>query len=711
MTAIGIDLGTTNSVVARRDSDRADVEVVKIHGKASTPSVVGLRKRAGQDAEFLIGTFALNVAERDPKNTIQSVKRLMGRDFDDQAVRDAADRRPYAIVPGEGDDARAHVVMGDRPYTPEDVSTMILRHLRSGASDKLGEEVTHAVITVPAYFREAQRAATRKAGEAAGLVVKRIIDEPTAAAIAFGLDQREGEQRRVLVYDFGGGTFDISILNSVRDGQGRNHFQVLSYTGDNWLGGDDFDQLIVDRIVAWVRSNFGVDPAGDARFLFLAKRAAEKAKLELTEAPSAEIYIGGAFQDAGGLGDVEMELTRAEFDAMIEPLVSRTLDLVHEALGNEKLVPDQITDVILVGGSTLVPRVRAAVAEVFGAGKVRRQIDPMECVALGAAILADTLEGVECPNQECKAVNDDAAQECTQCGASLAGARSVGRDTNVYDVTGMALGVAAVKGSSADAFVPIIPRNTPYPLSEPMHGSFEVTDTAKIRMPVYEGNSTVASENHEQGLFEVALPPGVEMHAAVDVGMFLDKDRILHVTVSVPSVGLEETMRLQVDQERARAARPELVEDEPEDDYRDVLMSTMDGARRFLEVYEQYIAVPQAAKIRSDLDRAEEALMIDNPDECRRMVDVLNRDIFGSGLATQLYLAERAASQASKRDADSINESIAKIQEAHTRGSDAVVHDQARALKTMINRVYRENAGVQQIEDADDLGGILRHRP
>ncbi|MEU6860570.1 Hsp70 family protein [Glycomyces sp. NPDC046736] len=709
MTAIGIDLGTTNSVVARRDPARGEVRVVKVHGRAGTPSVVGLRRRAGSEDEVLVGTPALNWANRDPENTIQSVKRLMGRDFAEDAVAEALARRPYKITAGPGDDPRAHVVMGGQTYSPIDISTKILEHLRTGARDKLGEEITHAVITVPAYFREAQRAATRQAGAAAGLVVKRIIDEPTAAAIAFGLEQRQGDRRRVLVYDLGGGTFDISILNSAQDAEGRNFFQVLDFVGDNWLGGDDFDLLIVDRIIDHVKREHDVDPSTDTKFLFQAKKAAENAKRELTEADSAEIFIEAAFKFAGGTGDVDMVLTRGEFDALIGPKVEATLDLVRSALERQHLSADDISDVLLVGGSTLVPKVAESVSRLFGADKVRRHIDPMECVAIGAGVLAATLNGIECSNEDCKHVNDEAAESCTECGHSLVSARPVG-DTTVYDVTGMALGIAALEGSNPDAFVEVIPRGTPYPMSEPLHQSFEATDPQRIKVPVYEGDSKAASQNHEQGLVEVELPQAVDLHTPVDVGFLFDRNRELQVTVSVPSIAFEKHTTLKVDQARATTAKTVEVDEDEGDAHREYLIATIDGTKRFLEVYEQYLHPAQAVKIRADLDRAQEALMFDDKDECKRMVDVLNRDVFGSGLATQLYLAERAAAQANTDEARSINDSIARLQQAHLKGNATTVHEQSRALNAMVNKVHRENAAVQQIEDADDLGGILRKR-
>ncbi|MFC3491936.1 Hsp70 family protein [Glycomyces rhizosphaerae] len=703
MTAIGIDLGTTNSVVARGRGARKDAAVVKIHGKSGTPSVVGLRRR-GDKEEFLVGTNALNFAKLDPQHTIMSVKRLMGRDFADPAVEQARRRRAYTIKAGPDGDPRAHVVMGDKAYTPIEVSTMILRHLRDGAREKIGEDIDSAVITVPAYFQEAQRAATREAGEAAGMVVKRIIDEPTAAAIAFGLEWEKGEQRRVLVYDLGGGTFDISILNAVQDDQGENHFQVLDFVGDNWLGGDDFDMLIVDRIIDWVKREAGIDPSSDTKFLYLAKEKAEEAKRDLTESDVADIIIPAAFRTAGGVGDIEMALTRDEFDAMIEPLIDKTLSLVRKALERQEISAGDVSDVILVGGSTLVPKVAASVERLFGADKVRRHIDPMDCVAIGAGILADTMRGVECA--ACGAVNDESSQACDQCNASLTNARATG-DTHVYDVTGMALGVAAVKGGNKDAFVSIIPRGTPYPLSEPMVETFGATDGRRILVPVYEGDSLIASENHEQGVIEFDLPEEIDENTRVHVGFLFDRNRELQVTITVPGTAIEKRTTLKVDAARTKApVRAEV--DEDDISYREDLILTSEAARHFVSTYAQYLDASQTLKIENDLNRAEQTLMLSDPDECRRMTDVLNRDILGAGLATQMFLAARAASQAGPEDAQRINRSVATLQRAHAEGRAKTVQQQSLALNAMLTKVRQESAAHGEVEDAVNYDGMLR---
>ncbi|GAA4744727.1 Hsp70 family protein [Actinomycetospora chibensis] len=704
MTSIGIDLGTTNSLVALYDPAATSAIVIPVSGARATPSVVAVRQKEDKD-ELLVGRPALNWAKADPQNTIVSVKRLMGRDLADDVVAQTIDRRAYEIVHGSDDDPRAHVVMAGTRFTPAAISGMILQRLRHGAEDRLKQDITHAVITVPAYFSTAQRTATREAGEQAGLTVKRIIDEPTAAAIAFGVELREGDRRRVLVFDLGGGTFDISVLNATRDAEGHNHFQVLDFVGDNWLGGDDFDDLIVEKINAYVRDRTGLDPSGSAEYRFHAKRAAEEAKRELSEADSADIVIPAAFRASGSTYDVEMTLERGEFDEMIAPLVDKTLSLVRSALERQGLSPDDISDVLLVGGSTLIPKVYSAVENYFGKAKVRKHVDPMECVAIGAGILAGTLSGFECA--ACGTVNDDSRDTCVnaQCGADLSTARSIG-DTHVYDVTGMALGVRAVRGSQSDAFVPIIPRGTPYPTSEPIRHTFEATDGRVIRVPVFEGDDPMASRNHEQGVIEYELPEKIDIHTRVTVSFHFDMNRVLHVTIGVPGTSLEYRKELRFDVARSGKPAP-AVKEEEEVTHREDLIYAEETTRRFLRTYEQFLDATQTMKINADLERAQNALVFSDPAECRRMISVLESDIFATGLASQLYLAERAAERASPADAEQINQAIARLQKEYLGGRRDAAVDEAQVLKVMTAKIWQQHQ-VGAIEDAEDFNGLLR---
>lgn len=701
MTAIGIDLGTTNSVVATYDPEREKQRLLTIGGRRTTPSVVSMYHRDGKD-ERLVGANAHRWAEQDPENTIVSVKRLMGRDFADPNVEATRSRRSYRIVSGPDDDPRAHVRMLGEIYTPEAVSAFILEHLVDGAAQMLNAPVTHAVITVPAYFEEAQRKATQEAGKQAGLVVKRIIDEPTAAAIAFGYDIADLDRRRMLVYDLGGGTFDISLLNTTTDKQGEPHFQVLDYGGDTWLGGDDFDALIVDRIIDWVKTNAGTDPSGDAEFMFRAKEAAEKAKHWLDKNESTEIRLKYAYQTAeGNRGDVSMTLTRDEFETLVTPLVDKTIDLIRTVLERQNLTAYDITDVLLVGGATLTPKVYETVEEFFGREKVRRDADPMECVALGAGILANTLHGVRC--QSCGTVNDESAETCTECESPLVNARSAG-ETHVHDITSMALGINAVKGSQRDAFVPIIPSGTAYPMGEPIRHAFATTNGKLIRVPIYEGDSTRASENREQGVIEYELPQTIDVHARVDVAFMFDRNRVLHVTITVPGTGLEYREKLQFDRPRTPPAPPS--PDNDDTDGSSDLSFAQEMTSDFLRDYEPYLNPSQAIKIRADLERAQQTITFGEPAERRRMLSILESDLFNSGPASALLLADHAAERATGDDAVRLNQTIASVKNAHRDGKQGVVEEQVRALRVLVASV--RNQDVPEVPDAEDYAGLLR---
>lgn len=705
MTTIGIDLGTTNSVVSHYDPERAAPTILaNSDGHNLTPSVVGVQRRAGSAEQFLYGTIALNWAEVHPKDVVRSVKRLMGRDFADPTVAAARGRLSYEIVPGSEEDPRAHVVIGGHPYTPSEVSARLLAKLRKDASRTLNDEVTQAVITVPAYFYDAQRAATREAGQLAGLVVKQIIDEPTAAAVAFGLDMHSDEHHRVLVYDLGGGTFDISVLHAVKDKDGRNHFQVLDYDGDTWLGGDDFDLAIVDRVVDWVKERYGVDPGQDKAFLFHAKTRAEEAKRQLSQMPETDIVISTAFRtgDSGPGFDIDMTITRDDYETMIGPLVDRTMGLVQTVLDRQNLSRKDITDVLLVGGSTLTPKVYETVEDFFGKDKVRRRLNPMECVALGAGILAGTLHGVECPG--CKKVNDDAASSCAYCDQSLVHEHQSQDAPHLYQVTGMALGIAVVQGSRRDVFVPIIPRGTPRPLPKPMTRSFKATDGRRIRVPVFQGDDPVASRNAEQGVVEYELPAEIDKNSRVDVTFNYDFDGIVTVTISVPSAGLAKEAALRADTPRTRRPAPAQDEDEDAGSQRDDLDHAVKVTHGFLRQYEQYIEATQSMKIRRDLDQAEQALIFSDSAECRRMTNVLYRYLVDSGLASQLYVAERIANGAAPDVSRDINQAISNVQQSFHKGRRDQVEEQVRLLRVMVaNARERSLAAIPDPEDYDSF--------
>lgn len=706
MTAIGIDLGTTNSVVAHYDPDQQESRVVaNADSKNLTPSVVGVLRRDGSE-QLLVGSDAVSWAERQPEDTVVSVKRLMGRDYTDGKVTEARRRLSYRIVPGKDDDPRAHVQFAGRTTTPAEVSSVILGKLITDAAHVLGDDVTHAVITVPAHFKDAQRAATREAAELAGITVKKIIDEPTAAAIAFGMDKRAGERSRILVYDLGGGTFDISVLDATKSADGTAQFTVRKFAGDDWLGGDDFDMALVERIAAWVKNDCSIDPSQDPRFLFTAKRSAEQAKRQLNNLTETLISIPAGFRTEDGVVvDVHMTVTRAEFKEWTAPLVQRTMDLVRETLELDGLAPDQITDVLLVGGGTLARPVYEAVQAFFGREKVRRNINAMECVALGAGILAGTLDGVECPAPGCGTVNDEAETACSRCGHSLAHARTVG-STGLYEVTGVDMGIGAVRGSQRDVFVPIIESGTSYPMRDARTKRFQATDSRVIRVPVYEGTSPIASENDEQGVVEFELPQQIELHQPVEVSFNYDANRTITVTITVPGTGMSLEARPKREKPRTPPPATTLLLDSA------TLRQRLEYARRdtekFLLRYGDYVDDTQEMKVRRDLQQAEQVLRQAESGEYQRLTELLVADMYNHcGYASQFLHAEEAADGAPPDTTRLINEAVGYVKQAHDEGNRMMAAQQGRALANLVAQAY-DARRVSSLRDSERFDGILR---
>ncbi len=709
MTAIGIDLGTTNSVAAWCAPDRKSARILGTSaGENITPSVVSFKspRRDGQKGEILVGRPAVNYAPTAPEETILSIKRLMGRNHADLEIRKFIDRFSYPVVPGSDDDPQAYVQLDGKRYSPAEIASMILRRIKEDASRALSDEVTHAVITVPAYFNEAQRAATREAGEQAGLVVKKIIDEPTAAAVAFGFQADSNARHRLLVYDLGGGTFDISLLQMVKDNQGNDQFQGLQIEGDNWLGSDDFDRLIVEKIIAWVRSETGEDPSGDRRFLFLAKRAAEEAKRALSHATETDVIISAAYKARGVFVDVDFPLTRDQFEEMIREPVDRSMALVEKALREQNLNPDDVTDVLMVGGGTLTPMVYQRVEGLFGAAKLRRTVNPMECVGLGAAILAATLQGVECPR--CRQINDESAQDCTECGHSLAAGRSVGRDV-VTEPTAMSLGIAAVRGNQKDVFVPIIPKGTIYPLRKPMKQSFQALDNRRIVVPVYEGDNPVASQNSYQGMIEYELEEEIDSNTAVEVSFNYDRNRQLTVTISIPGTNRYKSEPLRRDQPPPTPAAADSPP-ESEETWQDELADTIEFSRRFLGTYGNFMEASETVQFKRHVDQAMQVLGFSDEMEGRRLNRLLQVDLFNSGLATQLFLADRVADSGttSPEESKRLRRASDLVRKSFEQGDREAAKEQTQVLRVMVAKSVESRAGIQEIADQEDYGGLLR---
>ncbi len=698
--SIGIDLGTTNSAAAYYDRE---VRVLPTRmNEPLTPSVVSYRKsrRESRPGQILVGRAAVSNARLAPEDTIFSIKRLMGRTVDEPKVEEVQERFGYAIVSSDDpEDRGVRVLLNGVEYTPIDVSAMILRQIKEDAERALGEEVTHAVITVPAYFEERQRAATREAGQQAGLVVKKIIDEPTAAAVAFGIDKAE-ERHRVLVYDMGGGTFDISLIQMV-----NKQFQVLAIEGDMWLGGDDFDHEIVKAIEERIKAEYdGFDPSGDERFLMVAKQEAEKAKILLSGQNEVDLLIPGITSAPNvGLVDVDMVITRQEFNDMIQKYVDHSMDLVRKVLRDQELGVGDITAVLVVGGATATPLVHQAVTDMFGRDKVKGYIDPMQCVALGAGLLAARIKVIECPNPDCEAENTEDAMTCGRCGHSLVGARVRG-DVSVGAVTAKSLGISVVRDGAPDTYAVIIPKGTPYPLHRPMERTFYTTAENIIKVPVYEGEETLATKNDLQGVIEYPLPEDIPVGTPVSVRFDYDQDRVLKVTVWVhgrSDLKKEQTLA----RDRPRAAFEK--EDEAEEEWREMLEGTINASRHFQSQYSRYLDPGTASKMEADIQRAERAFAEGNKIEGSRVVNALHRTIMGSGVASQLFIAERAMDGLGPEAATLLREAVRKLRTAHEAGDGEEVERISMALQLAVARIFQRRASQTDVPD-QDFGGLLK---
>ncbi|MCK4882987.1 MAG: Hsp70 family protein [Candidatus Omnitrophica bacterium] len=521
--AIGIDLGTTNSVACIK------VEDVKILQNAqsenATMSCVGSYKIGGNKREILVGSLAIEKMKADAENTIISIKRLMGRAYSDKEIAIVKGKVNYEIVsPKLGTEESLCVVMGAKEYSPTDISAMILKKIKDDAPPRLNnDEVDRAVITVPAYFNEKQKAATREAGWQAGFKVQKIVAEPTAAAIAYGIDHiGPDESKTILVYDMGGGTFDVSIL-TVAGGV----FAELGKSGDMWLGGDDFDHMIMDYILDYVKDEYGVDVEKleknrKVRFKVALKTAAEKAKKVLSSSKNTTVTLYGELVDSdNNMIDIDVELTRGQFEQMIQDKIKRSAEITKRAISNAHLTIENIDEVIMVGGSTMIPMVKRALIDIFGEKKVLTTLDQMNCVAQGAAILAQRLSNeIECLNAECGAMNPVDREECLQCGTKL--------DYNsggVYETTPNDYGILTV----GDKFDVIIPKGSAYPSPEPVVKSFFTPrdNMRRVKIAVLINNENESELKHQTTAW-LPLSRGIPRDTRIDVTMDLDGDGILN---------------------------------------------------------------------------------------------------------------------------------------------------------------------------------------
>jgi molecular chaperone DnaK len=545
---IGIDLGTTNSVVAVMEAGEPTV-VENAEGSRITPSVVAINPRTG---ERLVGQVARRQAITNPENTIFSVKRFMGRKFSDAEVERAKQHVPYQVKAASNGDVR--VVMGGKEFSPPEVSAMILAKLKSDAEQKLGEKITQAVITVPAYFNDSQRQATKDAGTIAGLEVLRIINEPTAASLAYGLD-RKGKEETIAVYDLGGGTFDVSIL---RVGEGV--FEVIATNGDTFLGGDDFDQVIIDWICDEFRREQGIDLRQDRMALQRLKEAAEKAKIELSSVLQTEVNLPFITADASGPKHLALTLTRAKLEQLTADLVDRTAVPCQQALKDAGLNASQIDEVVLVGGQTRMPAVVEKVKQVFGK-EPHKGVNPDEVVAIGAAIQAGVLKGEV-------------------------------KDILLLDVTPLTLGLETLGG----VMTPLIPRNTTIPTAKTETFTTAADGQTSVEVHVLQGERPMASENKTIGRFVLdGILPAPRGVPQVEVTFDIDANGILNVSAKDKATSKEQKITIQ--------ASSGLSKDEIDKMVKDAEAHRDEDARRREEIEERNRAdnlVYQAEKMLRD---------------------------------------------------------------------------------------------------------------
>jgi molecular chaperone DnaK len=599
---IGIDLGTTNSVVAVMEAGEPTV-LENAEGNRLTPSIVATNTRTG---ERLVGQVAKRQAITNPENTIFSVKRFMGRKFDDPAVKRALEHVPYKVKPAKNGDVR--VAMAGKEYSPPEVSAMILAKLKADAEQKLGEKVTQAVITVPAYFDDAQRQATKDAGTIAGLEVLRIVNEPTAASLAYGLDKK-GKEETIAVYDLGGGTFDISIL---RVGEGV--FEVLSTNGDTFLGGDDFDQKVIDYLVDEFKKDQGIDLRQYRMALQRLKEAAEKAKIELSSVMQTEINLPFISADASGPKHLTLTLTRAKLEQLTADLVERTRGPVLKALEDANVKPSQIDEVVLVGGMTRMPAVQETVKGLFGK-EPHKGVNPDEVVAIGAAIQAGVLKGEV-------------------------------KDVLLLDVTPLSLGVETLGG----VMTVLIPRNTTIPAAKSEVFSTAVDNQPQVEIHVLQGERPMASENKSLGHFVLdGIAPAPRGLPQIEVSFDVDANGILNVSARDKATGKAQKIVIQ--------PSSGLAKDEVERMVREAEANRTEDARRRQEV--------EARNNADNLAYAAEKLLRESGD---RLPSHVKPD-----LENQIQGVRKALEGS---DADAIKTAAGELQNAMQRAGQAVYQAQ-----------------------------------
>ena len=604
---IGIDLGTTNSCVSVMENGVPKV-IENAEGARTTPSIVAY----AEDSEILVGAAAKRQAVTNPKNTLYAVKRLIGRRFEEKEVQKDINLMPYSIVKADNGDAWVEV-RGKKMSAPE-VSAQVLLKMKKTAEDYLGEPVTEAVITVPAYFNDSQRQATKDAGRIAGLDVKRIINEPTAAALAFGMDKKEGD-RKIAVYDLGGGTFDISIID-IAEIDGEHQFEVLSTNGDTFLGGEDFDQRVIDYLADEFKKEQGIDLRNDMLALQRLKEAAEKAKIELSSAQQTEVNLPYITADASGPKHLAVKITRAKFESLVEELIQRTMAPCKQAIKDAGVSVSDIGDVILVGGMTRMPKVQEMVKELFSK-EPRRDVNPDEAVAVGAAIQGGVLQGEV-------------------------------KDVLLLDVTPLSLGIETMGG----VMTKLIQKNTTVPTKASQVFSTAEDNQNAVTIHVLQGEREIASGNKSLGQFNLSdIPPASRGMPQIEVTFDIDANGILHVSAKDKATGKENKIKIQASSGLSEAEIQQMVKDaeaHAEEDHktrelidtRNQCDNLIHSVKKSLVDYGDKVSAEEKASIEAAIAAAEEALKGNDKDTIEAKSKALSE--VSHKLAEQMYAKEQA---------------------------------------------------------------------